>query len=40
MRKKVLLVVMAILASLAVAVAPVGAVTDGELDGNHHPTSA
>ena len=37
MRKKLILVMLAILASLAVAVAPVGAVTDGEPDGNGHP---
>ena len=37
MRKKMLFVVFSVLIILAVAVSPVGAVTDGELDGNGHP---
>jgi V8-like Glu-specific endopeptidase len=36
MRKKVV-VVLAVLAILVVAVAPVGAITDGEPDNNRHP---
>ncbi len=37
MRKKVLFAVFSVLVILAVAVFPVGAITDGELDGNGHP---
>ena len=37
MRRKTILVMLAILAALSIAVAPVGAVTDGQLDGNGHP---
>ena len=37
MRKRALLVLLAVLASLVVAAAPVGAVTDGQPDGNAHP---
>ena len=37
MRKKMLFAVFSVLVILAVAVFPVGAVTDGELDGNGHP---
>jgi V8-like Glu-specific endopeptidase len=37
MRKKMLLAVFSAIAILAIAVFPVGAVTDGELDGNGHP---
>ena len=37
MRNKMLFVVFSVLVILAVAVSPVGAVTDGELDGNGHP---
>jgi len=37
MRKKMLFAVFSVLVLLAVAVSPVGAVTDGELDGNAHP---
>jgi V8-like Glu-specific endopeptidase len=37
MRKKMLLVLFSVLVMLTVAVSPVGAVTDGELDGNAHP---
>jgi len=37
MRKKMLLVLFSVLVMLTVAVSPVGAVTDGELDGNGHP---
>src|SRR5215510_8639564 len=37
MRNKMLFAVFAVIAILAVAVSPVGAVTDGQLDGNGHP---
>ena len=37
MRKKMLLAVFSVIVILAVAVFPVGAVTDGEPDGNGHP---
>lgn len=37
MRNKMLLAVFSVIVILAVAVFPVGAVTDGELDGNAHP---
>lgn len=37
MHKKMLFVVFSVLVILAVAVSPVGAVTDGELDGEGHP---
>jgi V8-like Glu-specific endopeptidase len=37
MRKKTLVVVITLVAIFMLAVAPVGAVTDGELDGNRHP---
>jgi len=37
MRKKVLFAVFSVLVILAVAVFPVGAITDGEPDGNGHP---
>lgn len=37
MRKKYLFVLLSVIAMLAVAVFPVGAVTDGELDGDAHP---
>jgi len=37
MRKKYLFVLLSVIAMLAVAVFPVGAVTDGEPDGNGHP---
>jgi V8-like Glu-specific endopeptidase len=37
MRKKMLFAVFSVMVLLAVAVTPVGAVTDGELDGNAHP---
>ena len=37
MRKKMLLAVFSVMVILAVAVSPVGAVTDGELDGDGHP---
>lgn len=37
MRKKMLFVLFSVIVILAVAVSPVGAVTDGELDGNGHP---
>ena len=37
MRKKMLFVVFSVLVILALAVSPVGAVTDGEPDGNGHP---
>ncbi len=37
MRKKMTLIMLTILASLAIAVAPVGAVTDGAPDGDAHP---
>src|SRR5688572_7772276 len=37
MRKKMLLAVFSVMVILAVAVSPVGAVTDGELDGEGHP---
>jgi V8-like Glu-specific endopeptidase len=37
MRKKYLVVLLLVLAVLAVAVFPAGAITDGELDGNGHP---
>ena len=37
MRNKMLLAVFSVIAILAIAVSPVGAVTDGELDGNGHP---
>lgn len=37
MRNKMLFVLFSVFVILAVAVSPVGAVTDGELDGNGHP---
>jgi hypothetical protein len=37
MRNKMLFVLFSVIVILAVAVSPVGAVTDGELDGNGHP---
>jgi V8-like Glu-specific endopeptidase len=37
MHKKYLFVLLSVIAILALAVFPVGAVTDGELDGNGHP---
>lgn len=37
MHKKYLFVLLSVIAMLAIAVFPVGAVTDGELDGNGHP---
>ena len=37
MRKKMIFAVFAVIAILAMAVSPVAAVTDGELDGNRHP---
>lgn len=37
MAKKTLLVAVAAAAIIAVAIEPIGAVTDGELDGNRHP---
>ena len=37
MRKKMLFAVFSVMVLLAVAVSPVGAVTDGQLDGNGHP---
>jgi hypothetical protein len=37
MRKKMLLAVFSVILILALAVSPVGAVTDGELDGEGHP---
>ena len=37
MTKKVLLALFAVLAVLALAVSSVGAITDGELDGDGHP---
>jgi hypothetical protein len=37
MRNKMLFAVFSVIVILAVAVSPVGAVTDGELDGNGHP---
>jgi len=37
MRKKMLFVLFSVIVILAVAVSPVGAVTDGELDGDGHP---
>jgi hypothetical protein len=37
MRKKMLLAVFSVIVILALAVSPVGAVTDGELDGEGHP---
>jgi V8-like Glu-specific endopeptidase len=37
MRKKMIFAVFAVIAIMALAVRPVGAVTDGELDGNGHP---
>src|SRR5215510_9392116 len=37
MRNKMLFVMFSVFVILAVAVSPVGAVTDGELDGNGHP---
>ena len=37
MGKKLLLTVFSVIVILAIAVSPVGAVTDGELDGNGHP---
>jgi V8-like Glu-specific endopeptidase len=37
MRKKTLFAVVSAIAILALAVSPVGAITDGELDGNGHP---
>lgn len=37
MSKKMLFVVLSVIAILAIAVSPVGAVTDGELDGDGHP---
>ena len=37
MHKKMLFVVFSVLVILSLAVSPVGAITDGELDGNGHP---
>ena len=37
MRKKYLIVLVSVIAMLALAVLPVGAITDGEPDGNGHP---
>jgi secreted trypsin-like serine protease len=37
MRKKMLFAVFSVMVLLAVAVSPVGAITDGQLDGNGHP---
>lgn len=37
MIKKTPLVAVAVAAIIAVAIEPIGAVTDGELDGNRHP---
>lgn len=37
MRKKMIFAVFSVMVILALAVSPVGAVTDGELDGNDHP---
>ena len=37
MPKKTLVIVVSVIAILVLMVAPVGAVTDGELDGNRHP---
>jgi V8-like Glu-specific endopeptidase len=37
MRKKTLVVAISVIAILMIAVGPVGAITDGELDGNSHP---
>lgn len=37
MRKKMFVVTIAVVAILVVAIAPVGAITDGEPDGNRHP---
>lgn len=37
MRKKMLLAVLSVIMILSIAVSPVGAVTDGELDGEGHP---
>jgi secreted trypsin-like serine protease len=37
MHKKMIFAVFTVIAILAIAVSPVGAVTDGELDGNGHP---
>lgn len=37
MRNKMLFAVFSVIVILAVAVSPVGAITDGELDGNGHP---
>ena len=37
MRKKMLFVIFSVIVILSVAVSPVGAITDGELDGNGHP---
>jgi len=37
MRKKMIFAVFSVIAILAMVVSPVGAVTDGELDGNGHP---
>ena len=37
MRKKMLFAVFSVIVILAIAVSPVGAITDGELDGENHP---
>jgi len=37
MRKKTLVTALSVIAILVIAVSPVGAITDGELDGNGHP---
>src|SRR5919109_3436394 len=37
MRKKTLVAVLSMIAILVIAVSPVGAITDGELDGDGHP---
>ena len=37
MRSKMLFIVFLVMVVLAMAVSPVGAVTDGELDGDDHP---
>lgn len=37
MRKKMLFTVFSVIVILAIAVSPVGAITDGELDGENHP---
>ena len=37
MRKKMLIAMFSVMAILAIAISPVGAITDGELDGEGHP---